>query len=407
MTRAVLIVLDSVGIGGAPDAAAYGDASASTYGHILEACAAGMGDRAGLRSGPLKVPNLTGLGLSNAMALVSARNFSSVLPRATPIVGQWGAAVETSRGKDTPSGHWEIAGLPVTIAWGYFPLTVPTFPKALTDELIARCQLPGLIGNCHASGTDIIAQLGAEHIATGKPIVYTSADSVMQIAAHEESFGLERLYEVCKTARILCDPLNIGRIIARPFIGDTPATFARTGNRRDFAVPPSAPTLLDHMTLAGREVVSIGKIGDIFAHRGTGRVIKASGHPALLQALLDTLGTLPDGGLAFINFVDFDMLFGHRRDVAGYADALENFDAMLPLIKAALRPGDLAILTADHGCDPTAPGTDHTRECVPVLAFGPGVTAGSIGLRDSFADIGQTIARHLEIAPLAHGEAWM
>ena len=320
--------------------------------------------------------------------------------------GQWGAARERSRGKDTPSGHWEIAGVPVTFEWGYFPHIIPCFPKALTDELVARCKLPGVLGNTHASGTDIIAALGAEHMASGKPIVYTSADSVFQIAAHEDTFGLERLYEVCKVAFDLCAPLNIGRVIARPFVGDTPATYQRTANRRDFAIPPPEPTLLDIATAAGREVVSIGKIGDIFAHRGTGRIVKASGHPALMEATLATLGTLKDGGLTVVNFVDFDMLFGHRRDVAGYGDALEQFDAMLPRLMAALKPGDLAILTADHGCDPTWTGSDHTRECVPILAFGPGMAGGAIGTRESFADIGQTIARHLGLPPLAHGESW-
>ena len=241
---------------------------------------------------------------------------------------------------------------------------------------------------------------------SGKPIVYTSADSVLQIAAHEATFGLERLYDVCKVARLLCDPLNIGRVIARPFLGDTPANFQRTANRRDYAIPPPEPTLLDRVTEAGREVISIGKIGDIFAHCGTGRIVKASGHPALMEAALAALGTLKDGGVAVVNFVDFDMLFGHRRDVAGYADALENFDAMLPRLEAALRPGDLCVLTADHGCDPTAPGTDHTRERVPVLAFGPGIAGGPLGVRDSFADIGQSIAGHLGIAPLTHGKAW-
>ena len=406
MARAFLMVMDSFGIGGAPDAEAYGDAGSSTYGHILEACADGRGDRAGLRSGPLKVPNLANLGLSNVAALVSGGALSQVPARATKITGQWGAAGEKSLGKDTPSGHWEIAGLPVTFAWGYFPQTIPCFPKTLTDELIARCQLPGILGNTHASGTEIIAELGAEHMRTGKPIVYTSADSVLQIAAHEGTFGLGRLYEMCKIARVKVDPLNIGRVIARPFDGSDPASFKRTANRRDYSVPPPEPTLLDRLTEAGRPVVSIGKIGDIFAHRGTGTIVKASGHPALMEATLEAISTLPDGGLAFTNFVDFDMLFGHRRDVPGYADALETFDAMLPRLIAALQPGDLAILTADHGCDPTWRGSDHTRECVPILAFGPRVATRAIGMRDSFADIGQTIAKHLGIAPLAHGVAW-
>ena len=402
MTRALLVVLDSVGVGGAPDAAAYGDADANTLGHIAEACAAGRADRHGLRSGPLCIPNLARLGIGLATSNPLAGVTNPVAPQA-----RHGAAAERSKGKDTPSGHWEIAGVPITFAWSYFPHTVPTFPKSLTDALIARCSLPGVIGDKHASGTEIIAELGAEHIRTGKPIVYTSADSVFQIAAHEGTFGLERLYDICEAARVLCDPLNIGRVIARPFVGDTPANFQRTGNRRDFAVPPPAPTLLDRVSQAGREVVSIGKIGDIFAHRGTGRIVKASGHPALLEATLVALGTLTEGGLAVVNFVDFDMLFGHRRDVAGYADALEKFDVMLPRLEAALRPGDLVVLTADHGCDPTAPGTDHTRERVPVLAFGPGIAGGPIGERDTFADIGQSIAVHLGISPLAHGRAWL
>ena len=399
MGRALLIIMDSVGIGGAPDAADYGDAGANTVGHIATACGEGRADRAGLRSGPLNIPSLAALGLGRAAGL--AGQGIAQVPK-----GQWGTAREQSHGKDTPSGHWEIAGVPVTFDWGYFPYTVPCFPKALTDELIARCKLPGVLGNTHASGTEIIAELGQEHMATGKPIVYTSADSVFQIAAHEGTFGLERLYDVCEVAFELCAPLNIGRTIARPFVGKTPADFKRTGNRRDFAVPPPEPTLLDVATAAGREVVSIGKIGDIFAHRGTGRIVKASGHPALMEATLDTLGTLADGGLAVVNFVDFDMLFGHRRNVAGYANALEKFDATLPRLIAALGPGDLVVLTADHGCDPTAPGSDHTRECVPVLAFGPGIAGGAIGQRETFADIGQTIAKHLSLPPLAHGKAW-
>ena len=405
MTRAFLIIMDSVGIGGAPDASAYGDEGANTLGRIAEACAAGKADVAELRSGPLRVPNLAQLGISHATELASGKILAGVPVTDSP-KAQWGAATENSRGKDTPSGHWEIAGVPVTKAWGYFPKTIPCFPKPLTDALIARCQLPGVLGNKHASGTDIVAELGGEHMASGKLIVYTSADSVMQIAAHETSFGLQRLYEVCQAARALCDPLNIGRVIARPFLGDGPATFQRTANRRDFAVPPPEPTLLDRLTGDGREVISIGKIGDIFAHRGTGTVVKASGHPALMKALLRAVAGLAPGGLAVTNFVDFDMVFGHRRDVAGYADALEKFDLMLPEFVAAMQPGDLAIVTADHGCDPTWTGTDHTRERVSVLAFGPGIAYGPIGLRASFADIGQAIARHLGIPPLTHGAAW-
>jgi phosphopentomutase len=319
----------------------------------------------------------------------------------------WGHAVEQSAGKDTPSGHWEIAGVPVVESWGSFPDTVPCFPETLTDVLVAKAGLPGILGNCHASGTEIIARLGETHVSTGKPILYTSADSVLQIAAHEHAFGLERLYDLCEIARIEVDPLRIGRVIARPFAGQTAADFVRTANRRDYAMPPPGPTLLDVASAAGREVVSLGKIGDIFAHQGTGRIVKAAGNGQLVEATIGTMSLLADGGLAVTNLVDFDTLYGHRRDVAGYAAALEAFDAQLPRLQAALRPGDLLVLTADHGCDPTFRGTDHTRECVPVLAFGPGIAPGAIGARESFADIGQSIAVHLGLPRLGHGRSFL
>jgi phosphopentomutase len=234
---------------------------------------------------------------------------------------------------------------------------------------------------------------------SGKPICYTSADSVFQIAAHEESFGLERLYQVCMVARGLADSFRIGRVIARPFTGNTPETFTRTGNRRDYSVPPPGPTLLDRATQAGRDVITVGKIDDIFAHSGTGRVLKANGNAALFDRTLEGIATLADGGLLLANFIDFDTIHGHRRDPAGYATALEAFDARLPEIHAALEPGDVVVITADHGCDPTWPGSDHTREQVPILAFGPSAGAGSIGRRDSFADIAAAVALHLQLEP--------
>src|SRR5262249_51456552 len=272
MSRAFLFVLDSVGIGGAPDADRFGDEDADTLGHI----ARDLGR-------PLELPNLARLGLANA-----AEAASGSLPLAIPnnLAGQWGYGIEQSNGKDTPSGHWEIAGVPVMFVWGYFPRTIPAFPRDLTDALIARSALPGLLGNKHASGTDIIAELGEEHMRTGKPIIYTSADSVIQIAAHEESFGLERLYEVCKIARELSLPLNIGRVIARPFVSIGAQNFARTGNRKDYSLLPPEPTLLDRLSDAGRQVISVGKIGDIYAHSGTGREIKTSGNMALFDATL-------------------------------------------------------------------------------------------------------------------------
>jgi phosphopentomutase len=315
-------------------------------------------------------------------------------------VGRFGSACEQSSGKDTPSGHWELAGVPVLLDWGYFPATEPCFPDDLVASLCARAKLDGILGNRHASGTDILAELGADHMRALRPICYTSADSVFQIAAHESAFGLERLYQVCAIARELVDPLRIGRVIARPFVGDSPADFVRTEHRRDYAVPPPRPTLLDHATQAGRDVISVGKIGDIFAHSGTGRVLKGNGNGALFDRMLDGLSELRDGGLLFANFVDFDTLYGHRRDVAGYAAALEAFDTRLPELNSALRPDDVAIITADHGCDPTWRGTDHTREQIPIIAFGEGLCRGSIGVRSSFADVGATIASHLGLVSI-------
>jgi phosphopentomutase len=403
MPRAFILVMDSFGVGSAPDAQRFGDAGADTQGHIRAACAKGQADKPGLRQGPLAVPNLDRLGLAAAAALAAGKPV--VAPSVAPSAC-FGAAAELSRGKDTPSGHWEMAGVPVMEDWGYFPRTAPCFPKELTQALIERAELPGLLGDCHASGTEIIERLGLEHIRTGKPIVYTSADSVFQIAAHETHFGLERLYRICAIARKLVDRWNIGRVIARPFLGEKPGEFRRTGNRHDYATLPPEPTLLDHLRQAGREVVSIGKVADIFAGQGVTKQVKADGNAALMDATLKEAASAPGGSLVFANFVDFDTLFGHRRDTAGYAQALEAFDRRLPELERALKPGDLAVITADHGCDPTWTGTDHTREYVPILAFGPAARPGSIGLRASFADIGQTLARHLALAPLRHGTAF-
>jgi phosphopentomutase len=394
VARALLIVLDSVGIGGAPDAAAYGDAGSDTLGHIAEACAIGRGDRVGLRSGLLRLPHLAELGLGLAAAGASGRIPPNLAPQGDPR-GAYGHAVETAAGKDTPSGHWEITGLPLPEPWGHFPDTRPAFPPTLVAALIAEGGVPGILGDRHAPGVAIIDELGVEHVRTAKPICYTSADSVFQIAAHEEAFGLERLYELCCVARRLCDPYRVCRVIARPFVGSAETGFRRTGNRKDFAVKPPGRTLLDRAEAAGRAVVSVGKIGDIFAHRATGREIKPGANAACLQAGLDALSDLPEGGLIFVNLVDFDTEHGHRRDVPGYAAELEAFDARVPAILAVLKPGDLAVITADHGNDPTWAGTDHTREQVPVLAFGPGIGPRAIGRRDTFADIGATLAGHL------------
>src|SRR5204863_5553404 len=288
------------------------------------------------RAGPLALPNLVQLGLGEACRLAGGR-IPPGLGGGAAAAATYGCAREVSKGKDTPSGHWEIAGLPVPFEWGYFPKAEPCFPPELIEALCERAKLPGILGDRHASGTEIIRDLGEAHIRTGKPICYTSADSVFQIAAHEEAFGLERLYEVCANARALVDRYRIGRVIARPFVGKTPEDFARTGNRRDYAVPPPSPTILDRASAAGRDVISVGKIADIFAHSGTGRVLKADGNAALFDRTLEGLGQLADGGLLFANFIDFDTVFGHRRDPSGYAAALEAFDARLPELSGRLR----------------------------------------------------------------------
>lgn len=405
MARAILIVLDSVGCGGAEDAGLYGDAGADTLGHIAQACAEGRGDREGLRSGPLRLPNLVRLGLAHACEASTGRPLAGTTKPPVP-EGRHGYGVEVSRGKDTPSGHWEIAGCPVSFQWGYFTETENSFPPDLVAAIVREGGLPGILGNKHASGVAILDELGAEHIRTGKPICYSSVDSVLQIAAHEEHFGLERLYELCRKVRVLVDPLRIGRVIARPFLGSAETGFVRTGNRKDFAIPPPGETILDRLALHGRPVVTVGKIGDIFANRATGTEIKPFGNAAMFDAALDAWANLPDGGFCFVNLVDFDTEFGHRRDVPGYAAALEAFDAMLPRLEAMLRPGDLAVVTADHGNDPTWPGTDHTREHVPILAFGPGVGTQPLGRRESFADIAASLGEWLGLGPLGPGKPW-
>jgi phosphopentomutase len=399
MTRAIILVLDSFGIGATADAEKFGDVGADTFGHIAAA-------RAKTDAGPLQLPNLASLGLFHA-GQESTGSFHPGYDGDVEIIGAYGFAAELSSGKDTPSGHWEIAGVPVLFDWGYFTGEKEAFPKELLDELIDRGKLPGVLGNCHASGTTIIAELGDEHVASGKPIVYTSADSVFQIACHEEAFGLDRLYELCEIARELVDKYEIGRVIARPFVGTDAASYVRTGNRRDLTTPPHAPTVLDKLVDSGGEVVSVGKIADIYAHMGITKKVKASGNEALFDATLDAIREAGDRSIVFTNFVDFDMLYGHRRDVEGYANALEYLDNRLPEVMELMGEGDVLILCADHGCDPTWPGSDHTRENIPVLVYGPAVSPGSLGLRESFADIGQSLAVHFGLSPMDYGSSFI
>jgi phosphopentomutase len=403
--RVCILLMDSFGIGASLDAPRYGDAGANTFVHIHEACKRGDANRNGVREGILTLPNLAKLGLYHAALASSGLRFVELSQFADP-VGYYGYAVEQSLGKDTPSGHWELAGVPVTFEWGYFPDQPFCFPKKLIDTFIQRAGLAGVLGEKHASGTTILDELGEEHMRTGKPIVYTSADSVFQIAAHEEFFGLQRLYDICDIARILVDEYQIGRVIARPFTGQK-GSFKRTANRKDYATLPPEKTLLDYLKEAGREVITIGKIADIYAHQGVTQTIKGDGNMALFDATLTAMKTAPAGSLVFTNFVDFDSSYGHRRDVAGYAHALEQFDARLPELYSILNPDDLVVFAADHGCDPTFPGSDHTREHIPVLVYGQGLSGRFIGRRDTFADIGQSIAEYLGLHSLAHGISFL
>ena len=396
--------MDSFGIGSAPDAADFGgegftDEGSNTLGHIAEAFA--------LAGSPLSLPNLARLGLLHAY-----RDKSGNPPPGTFLPefpeGSYGRAREISSGKDTPSGHWEIAGVPVLFDWSYFPRGENCFPADLLTRITQRSDVCGFLGNCHASGTEIITRLGEEHLSTGYPIFYTSADSVFQIAAHEEHFGLHRLLDLCRVTRSLLDEsdLMVGRVIARPFLGNCRENFRRTGNRHDFAVPPPAPTVLQSLCEAGGTVIGIGKVGDIYAHTGVTEEVRASGHEALWEETLAALTRTQDRSLVMTNFVDFDALHGHRRDVHGYGRALEEFDDMLPTLFSALGPEDLLIITADHGNDPTWPGTDHTREEVPILLLGPPVAPGTnLGARETFADIGQTIADFLDLPALESGSS--
>ena len=405
MKRAIILLTDSFGIGGAEDAGAYGDEGSDTLGHIVEECAAGKTDDSGLRKGPLQLPNLARHGLQKAAEESRKAPLAHSLGYDGEIDGAYGYGIEQSKGKDTPSGHWEIAGVPVMFDWGFFPKTEPCFPKELIDEFIKETGVPGILGDKHSSGTVILDELGEEHIKTGKPICYTSADSVFQIAAHEKHFGLERLNEIGDITRKIVDKYNIGRVILRPFLGEKAGEFERTGNRHDIAIPPPEPTLLDVMKESGGNVVAIGKIADIYANCGVTKKVKNPGLENLFNSTIDELKQAGDQTLIFTNFVDFDEKYGHRRNVAGYAAALEYFDSRLPEFEKLLQPGDLVIVAADHGCDPTWQGTDHTREHIPVLFFGPGIKSGSIGGRQTFADIGQTIAAHFGIKSLKAGTA--
>ena len=378
------MVLDSAGIGPMPDAAEWGDAGADTLGNIM-------------RSRQVNIPNLQKLGLGNIRPLEG-------VPAAIELSGSFGKCALRSNGKDTTTGHWEMAGIILNKA---FPTYPEGFPPRIVDKFIAETGIPGVLGNVPASGTEIIKELGEEHLRTGKPIVYTSADSVFQIAAHEEVIPIERLYEMCQTARRILDGEDrVGRVIARPFLGTNAENFKRTENRHDYAVPPPSENLLTAMAAAGFDVVCIGKIASIYDGAGVTQDLAAKNNGQTLDQTINALNA-ESSGLIFSNLVDFDMLYGHRRDTEGYAKALEQFDERLPEIFKAMRDDDLLILTADHGNDPTFRGSDHTREYAPLLVFGRSARAGvNLGTRRSLADIGRTIADNFSVK-LSEGESFL
>ena len=393
MKRVFIMMLDSFGIGGAKDAAKFGDEGANTLGHIAE------------HQAPLKLPHLESLGLGLA-AQQSCGELPKSFQNQPHLIGGYAYAKEISSGKDTTSGHWEIAGVPVLFDWGLFPEKQNSFPQALLDRIVAKSGIKGYLGNCHSSGTVILDELGEEHMKTGLPIFYTSADSVFQIAAHEETFGLDKLYALCELVRAELDEYNIGRVIARPFVGTKAGEFKRTGKLRDYSVEPPAQTVLQKLIEEKNgTVISVGKIADIYAHTGISKKVKATGIEELFDKTLEEIKSAAENSIVFTNFVNFDADFGHRRDVEGYAKALEYFDSRLPELFALMQEGDLLFFTADHGCDPTWAGSDHTRENIPVLMYGKDVPTQFLGERDTFADIGQTIAKHFELSPMPYGKS--
>jgi phosphopentomutase len=382
LDRVILIVLDSCGCGAAPDAKAYGDDGANTLGNMS------------VKLGGLTLPHLQGLGLGHLTTILG------VPPVAAPR-GAFGKMREQSAGKDTTTGHWEMAGLQVDTAF-------PTFPEGFPAEMMQRFEQAigrGTLGNKTASGTEIIEELGPEHLKTGKPIIYTSADSVFQIAAHEEVISVEELYRISEIARKLCDELPVARVIARPFVGE-PGKFKRTYNRRDFSMPPPTATILDSIADAKLPVVGVGKIWDIFAGRGVTENIHSEGNNDGCDRTLQAMDKV-ERGLVFTNLVDFDMLYGHRRDPAGYYRALQEFDAFLPRLQAKLGPRDLVMITADHGNDPTYRGTDHTREFVPLIAMSARAAGHDLGTRMGFYDIAQTLADGFGLAPRPRGLSFL
>ena len=396
MGKVIILMMDSFGVGGAKDADKFDDLGANTLYNIAQ------------NYNGLDIPNLEKLGLKECLRIASDKTISLSISKPTiTLPSKYGCMEEISAGKDTISGHWEMAGVPVHKDFGHFPLEYPSFPEELIEKICKQANLTGILGNKAHSGTVIIEELGEEHLKTLKPIFYTSADSNLQIAAHEEAFGLDRLYKLCEIAFQAVTPYNIARVIARPFLGNKKGEFYRTPNRHDYAQSPFAPTILDLAKNNSLEVISIGKIGDIYAHQGITKELKASGLEQLWDTTLQEIKNLKKDGIIFTNFVDFDMNYGHRRDVVGYAKGLEYFDKRLPEIENLLNDDDIVFITADHGCDPTYKGTDHTRECVPVIMFGKNIKSENINRRQTYADIAQTIAEYFGLKKLEIGKSFL
>ncbi|MDR2007529.1 MAG: phosphopentomutase [Alphaproteobacteria bacterium] len=393
MKRVIILMMDSLGIGYAEDADNYGDVGANTLGHIIE------------KYPNIQMDSLKQLGMISALKQ-SSSPFKNLPDTTLNPHASYGYGVETSKGKDTPSGHWELMGCPVNFDWGYFHGN-PVFPVELLETIYQKAGISGSLGNSIASGTTILDEFGEEHIKTGLPIFYTSADSVFQIACHEEHFGLEKLYDLCKIAREELYKYNIGRVIARPFLGEVRGGFKRTGNRKDYSIKPHEKTLLDVAVANGKTVVAIGKISDIFAAQGISKSIHSSTLKNLFDDTLLAVQNEKEAGIIFTNFVDFDSEYGHRRDVRGYAEAIEYFSGRLPEILNILGDEDLLVITADHGNDPTWAGTDHTREHVPLLVYNKKMEGKNIGRRESFADLGQSLATYLELPALKHGKTFL
>ena len=392
--KAVVIVFDSFGLGALPDANKFNDQGSDTLGHIDKYCKD--------NNLVFNISNLLRLGLGKAYKNLHKKklfcdneNYSTI--------GSYGVCQELSSGKDTTSGHWEIAGCPVLFDWGYFRDKFNTFPDDLLKKIIQSSDISGYLGNIHASGTDIIRDLGEQHIKTGFPIFYTSADSVFQVACHEKYFGLDRLYKLCEVIRQQLTDYNIARVIARPFTGESSFDFVRTGNRKDYSLVPHEKTLLDICVENKIKTIAIGKIGDIYSHKGIDLEIKATGLNDLIDKTISSIqGQTTHDSLIMTNLVDFDMLYGHRRDVLGYKNALEFVDSRINEIIKTLSKDDILIITADHGCDPTWIGTDHTREYIPFIIYQNNVS-NNLNIRNTFADIGQTIAKFFNIPKLKYG----